>query len=246
MPLPDFSDYIVFVDESGSPVLNPIDPDYPLFVLVFCIVRKDEYADLIQPAFKRLKFEFFGHDMIALHSHAIRKPSGEFAFLQEAAVREAFMGRLNQIMIDAPFKLIVHVIDKLALKQRYVRPYDPYDIALRMNMEQLGLFLKENQQHNRLCHLIAESRGRKEDSQLELEFRRVLDPTRGWGLADRFSFAETPMQLKFVEKKVNSAGLQIADLCGQPIGRHILKPDLVSRPYDIVKEKFHRVLWRFP
>jgi hypothetical protein len=246
MPLPDYSDYIVFIDESGSPVLDPIDPDYPLFVLVFCVVHKDDYASVIQPAFKRIKFRYFGHDMVALHSHAIRKPRGDYSFLQDSELRERFMLELNQTMADAPFSLIVHVIDKIALKRRYTRPFDPYDIALRMNMEQLGVFLKGKGQHGRLCHLIAESRGRKEDALLELEFRRVIDPARGWGLADQFSFTSTPMQLRFVEKKINSAGLQISDLCGQPIGRHLLKPAQPSRAFDIVKSKIFRQIWRFP
>ncbi len=117
------------------------------------------------------------------------------------------------------------MIDKVALKKRHARPFDPYDIALRMNMEQLTIFLEEKQQVGKLCHLVAESRGKKEDDQLELEFRRVLNPEQGWGNAPRFSFANMPMSLKFVEKKINSAGLQIADLAAQPIGRNLLKPE---------------------
>ncbi len=97
MQLPDFNDYIVFIDESGSPVLDPIDPDYPIFVLVFCVVKKDVYTNAIQPAFKRLKFKYFGHDMTALHSHAIRKPKGEYDFLQDARLREAFLNDLTAL-----------------------------------------------------------------------------------------------------------------------------------------------------
>jgi Protein of unknown function (DUF3800) len=246
LQLPTFSDYIVFIDESGSPVLDPIDPDYPVFVLVFCLIHKEVYADKIQPGFKRLKFKYFGHDMTALHSHGIRKPSGEYAFLQNAELRNEFMTDLTALLTDSEYNLIVHVIDKIALKARYTRPYDPYDIALRMNMEQLTMFLREKQQTSKLCHLIAESRGKKEDNQLELEFRRVLDPQQGWGMASRFSFADTPMSLKFVEKKVNSAGLQISDLAAQPIGRHLLKPGQSNRAFEAISSKIYRQIWRFP
>ena len=45
-----FSDYLVFVDESGSPTLGNIDPDFPLLVLAFMIVRKDTYLRDIVPA----------------------------------------------------------------------------------------------------------------------------------------------------------------------------------------------------
>jgi hypothetical protein len=128
--LPDFSDYIVFVDESGSPTLEPVDPNYPIFVLIFCVIKKSDYSHAIQPAFKDLKFKYFGHDMTALHSHDIRKPKGEFSFLQIKELREAFMNDLNEIMGLQPYHLIVQIIDKIALKKKYTQPYDPYNIAL--------------------------------------------------------------------------------------------------------------------
>lgn len=37
---PMFSDYIVYVDESGDHSLDSINSEYPLFVLSFCIFRK--------------------------------------------------------------------------------------------------------------------------------------------------------------------------------------------------------------
>jgi hypothetical protein len=37
-----FSDYLVFVDESGDHGLDVIDAGYPVFVLAFCIVRKED------------------------------------------------------------------------------------------------------------------------------------------------------------------------------------------------------------
>ena len=37
----EFSDYIVFVDESGDHGLENIDPAYSVFVLVYCIFEKE-------------------------------------------------------------------------------------------------------------------------------------------------------------------------------------------------------------
>ncbi len=51
--LPNFSDYIVFVDESGSPTLSQVDAAYPIFVLVFCVINKLVYVDKIQPAIEQ-------------------------------------------------------------------------------------------------------------------------------------------------------------------------------------------------
>ena len=244
--LPDFSDYIVFVDESGSPTLSPIDPSYPIFVLVFCVVNKLVYADKIQPAIKRLKFEFFGHDMAVLHAHDIRKPKGDFLFLLNPKIRERFLARLNEIVSEAEFDLIVQVIDKPKLKTKYARPFDPYHIALRLCVEQLGVFLRDREQKAKLTHIIAESRGKTEDRELELEFRRIGDPDHDWGIARRFPILDTPFALKFVEKKINSAGLQLADLTGQPIGRNYLKPDQSNIAFETLKAKIFKQIGSFP
>ncbi|MFM9851499.1 MAG: DUF3800 domain-containing protein [Sphingomonadaceae bacterium] len=244
--LPNFSDYVVFIDESGSPTLSPMDPDYPIFVLVFCVFAKAAYCDAIQPAIKRLKFDFFGHDMAVLHGSEIRKPRGDFEFLLNPKRRQTFMGRLNEVIEGADFKIIAHVIDKKQLLKKYARPFDPYHIALRMNFEQLNSWLREKHQNGKLTHLIAESRGAKEDRELELEFRRIQDPNFAWGLAQKFPIEETPFTLKFVEKKINSAGLQFADLVGQPIGRNFLKPDQPNQAFTILERKIYRKIWSFP
>jgi len=48
------SDYIVYVDESGDHSLTSIDPDYPVFVLSFCIFRKEVYASGVTPVIRQL------------------------------------------------------------------------------------------------------------------------------------------------------------------------------------------------
>ena len=68
-----FSDYIVFADESGDHGLDKIDAGYPVFVLAFCIFRKQHYIDEVVPALQRLKVRHFGHDQVVLHERDIRK-----------------------------------------------------------------------------------------------------------------------------------------------------------------------------
>lgn len=55
-----FSDYLVFVDESGDHNLVHIDPQFPVFVLLFAIIRKDDYVNRVCPNLQRFKFEFWG------------------------------------------------------------------------------------------------------------------------------------------------------------------------------------------
>ena len=44
-----YSDFIIYVDESGDHSLDSIDRDYPVFVLDFCIFRNDHYAATVAP-----------------------------------------------------------------------------------------------------------------------------------------------------------------------------------------------------
>ncbi len=76
-----FSDFVVYVDESGDHNLNKINPDYLIFVLAFCIFHKNHYTEKIIPALAKFKFKYFGHDAIVLHEHDIRKQNGAFTFL---------------------------------------------------------------------------------------------------------------------------------------------------------------------
>jgi hypothetical protein len=122
-----FSDFIVYVDESRDHSLTSIDTVYPIFVLTFCVFRKDEYAGQIAPAVQRFKFRHFGYDTVVLHEHDIRKRKPPFQFLNRSQViREAFLQELGQIIADAPMTIIAAVINKANLAARYGIPTNPY------------------------------------------------------------------------------------------------------------------------
>ncbi len=48
-----------------------------------------------------------------------------------------------------------------------------------------------------------------------------------------------PFDIAFVDKKSNSAGLQLADLVARPVGMNILRPKQVNRAFDAVRGKFY-------
>ena len=72
-------DYIVFVDESGDHSLESVNPDYPIFVLAFCILPTAVYVEQVTPAVRRLKCQLFGHDLVVLHEHKLPKESAQSA-----------------------------------------------------------------------------------------------------------------------------------------------------------------------
>ena len=77
-------------DESGDHSLTSINPQNPVFVLVFCVFKKSDFIDVAVPAIQKLKFRFWGHDAIVLHGHEIRKRHGDFNILLNAERRADF------------------------------------------------------------------------------------------------------------------------------------------------------------
>jgi hypothetical protein len=85
-------------------------------------------------------------------------------------------------------------------------------------MERLQRYLINLGQAERTTYVQVECRGRVEDAKLELEFRRICDGKNIIGKMPN-------LDIRFMDKKHNSTGLQLADLVAQPIGRHVVKPD---------------------
>ena len=226
------SEYIIYVDESGDHSLESIDPDYPVFVLSFCIFRKQDYVQAITPAIRELKFATFGHDMVVLHEAEIRRKKGVFAHLSKGP-RESFLNRLTEIIDAAAFKLVAVVIDKRKLKDRYFRPEHPYHLALEYGLERIYRLLQDAGQNGALTYVVCEARGAKEDAELELEFRRIC------GGANYFRGA-LPFDLIVANKQTNSEGLQLADLTARPIGLAVLRPDQDNRAAKVLEGKFYR------
>ena len=241
----EFSDYVIFVDESGDHSLTKIDSQYPVFALAFCIFKKDEYIGSLVPRMQRFKFDWFGHDTVVLHEHEIRKQTGPFHILTKLSVRERFHDELNSIFIDAPMTIIGAVIHKLRHRAQYVAPMNPYDLALVFCLERAFEFLRVRGQDQKRTFAVFEARGGKnrelagrygrEDQELELAFRRIVQG------AHQFQRVLMPVfDIQIVSKQSNSIGLQIADLVARPLGLSVLRPNQQNRAMEIVRPK----LWQ--
>lgn len=232
-----FADYIVFMDESGSPVLENPDPDFPLFVLSAVLASKDAYAVDIVPRLQRLKFEAVGHDQLVLHERDIRRQQKDFAFLQaDIEARRTFIDGINAIVAEAPFEIIAAVIDKVRLVARYADPWSPYELGLHFCLEKLLGRLLALEQDERTVHVVFEGRGKREDRELELHFRRIVANEVRWG-NQRLDFTRLRWEAVFADKKSNSSGLQLADLIARPIGLKVLRPAQENRAFEILRSK---------
>lgn len=227
---PRYSNYIVYVDESGDHGLESIDHQYPVFVLAFCVFHKGHYAEKVVPAVELFKFKHFGHDSVVLHENEIRKEKGDFKF-SDRPEKEAFLEELTGIIQTNNFVLISCVIDKGRLKERDGLGSNPYHLALGFCLETLFEFIQEKKQIDYPTHVVVECRGKKEDKDLELEFRRICAGANRWGVT-------LPFRIVFADKKTNSSGLQLADLFARPIGLSVIRPEKANKAFEVLKKKF--------
>ncbi|MEZ5810276.1 MAG: DUF3800 domain-containing protein [Rhizobiaceae bacterium] len=225
--------YIFYADESGDHSLTSVDPTYPVFVLALCGFSKSTYCSRIVPKFQRLKFAYFGHDATVLHERDIRKQVGDFRILNNSEVRASFMRDLSTALESSPFRISATVIYKPELRQDLF-PENPYAISLRICLQQAFRFLSARNEVGKRTYFVFEKRGAREDADLELEFRRLVDGENDLGM---------PLEgfnIHFSDKRANSTGMQIADLTARPIGLKMFRPGQPNRAFDLIVKKIYR------
>ena len=103
-------------------------------------------------------------------------------------------------------------------------------------MERLNSWLLRNNQEGKAIPIRFEARGKAEDKDLELEFRRIC----GNAYKQHFSvtdFSQIDYHISVLDKRSNSTGLQIADLVARPIGLSVLRPQQENQAFKTIKDK---------
>lgn len=227
---------LLFLDESGDHSLEVIDHDYPVFVLGGVIVDRSYYRNEMVPMVEQFKLEHFGNLDVILHTTDIVRARNGFERLIGQDVRERFYDALNQLMTNLEYSVIACAIKKDVHVERYGdRATDPYEYCLKIVVE-------------RFCHhigdiedgglIFAEKRRPDLDDELDRQWKWFCGYGTDFMRAD--SVERRVVDLSSKSKKLNVAGLQLADLVVSPIGRHIIgKPD--RQDWTIVESKFRRV-----
>ena len=244
-----FSNYVVYVDESGDDAWT-INKQFPILSVNYCLFEKEYYLDELIPRFNRLKFKYWGCDNIVLHERDLRQP-GKIA---DPSIRskysrikdergDDFMRDLSGIIDHAEFKCFCVIIDKSKVPEQH-RAFDPYHIALSRGFRQIKNYLKNHAEDelDRDLHFIFEKRDGSQDRSLNKAYQRIrLEGS----LVGRYGDGMFPnFRLELMDKKSNSTGLQIADLTARPIGNHYLqsiglRDNIDVRITDILLKKMH-------
>ena len=199
---------LIYIDESGDHGVDNRNSDYPLFVLVACCFETSDYVRHFVPSMIEFKLRHWGHELAVLHEREIRRPQGEFSFLLNASKRSAFLDDLSKLVRSSRAHVHAAAWDKRDPSRCF-----SYGACLGHLLEELTC----GEADAAPPPVILESRGRHEDE-------RTVKALCGLRL-EKFG------AIRFVDKKANVAGLQMADLCARPIGMKILRPEAMNRAY---------------
>ena len=221
------SNYLVFVDESGDHQLNKYPKDFPMFVLAFIIISKDEYCDHLLPKFSKLKLKYFPDVSTIFHEREIRKAEKRFSFLIDANVRQSFHADLSALMNDINYCVTAIAINKEEKNNRGMLTDDLYELSVKYGLAKVEDFLKERNDFN-YTTVTFESRAysidgyRQADEKLYTYFKKTAYKNFG---------------IEIHIKSAGGLGLQFADLVARPIGIHVLRPEQQNRAWEIIKRK---------
>lgn len=233
---PNDGDYLVFIDESGDALLEPINPAFPLLNLVCVLIRKEHYLDQLLPQLNAIKTAFFGRTDVVLHESEMRQKQGAFAIFADQQTHHRCVDALLTLLNQAPIRIIAACIHKERLKARYTRPFSPYELAMRFCLERIQGYLQHQRQAYRNTQVIFESRGKRGDQSALDQFTKIYQHHQPIGRYQP-NFATFPMEPLFIAKHANVAGLQISDLVARPMARENLRPGSQTRVMQAIAPK---------
>lgn len=236
------SDYILFMDESGTKNINDLGEkdEYPIFVLCGCLINRDSYSTLVEN-FLNIKKSFWPPDgkfknrRVCFISSKIRRRDGPFGpmWLPEDK-KILFYESINNIVSNTNFKIIASIIDKKKHKETYINPEIPYNLAFKFILERTLMFLAPK---NKNASLVIESRSEKDNPELLSIYHSYI--SKGTEYIPGHKLRRHIDGLFFVpkwdSKGKSYVGVELADLCAYPIGGWYL--NRTSKASEVIMPK---------
>lgn len=225
----------MYLDESGDHNLTKIDPDYPYFVLGGVIVDREYQRDVMVVRVKQLKRRFFGRDDIVLHTADIVRARRDLVGLQESDLNAEFLGELTSLMMSLEYTVIACVIDKRRFTAEH--GHDGVDIYRRSLDVLVDRFCDEIGDQADGGIVFAETRRPDLDHDLNMAWEHLKET--GTEHVQGSTINRRIVDLSLKDKRLNIAGLQLADLVVSPIGRAVMEKP-AQADWTVVQSKFRR------
>ena len=241
-----FSRFIAYGDESGTAAVRRADRQFPFFGIALCLFPVENYISEVVPRMQKLKFDHFGHDQVVLHESEYRVRRGDdgedvggkgpFKF-SSSDERAAFLTDLYALFAEVSVTIIATVVDPAKLWMAHGTRFNAYDLALRCCVEQMTGAIRghDDADPDAEIHVVMESRSSTSQNK-EAEGRFYE------GLEGKWSLASAPsprVNLKFADKRSNSAGLQIADGIARTIVQRVARPPQSNQAWDTIAPKMY-------
>ncbi len=235
--------YRLYIDESGDHSYKQLGDSSKRYLgLTACLIEAETYRTRFQPALEALKQRHFPHspdEPVILHRTDIINKRGPFWRLRDLAREEAFNKDLLKSLDEHDYLIITVVIDKMSHINRYgAAAHHPYNYCLAVLMERYCGFLNR---FNAEGDVMAESRGGRENRELEATYQQVYQKGTRFRNVDFFQRSLTSKEMKLKPKKANVAGLQLADLLAYPCKQGLLmEHGRIGTPKGIFGDEIRR------
>lgn len=244
------SNYLLFIDESGTHDMANVDPKFPVFALLGLLVGEKYYAKTLVPRVRRLKKAHGLQPDAVLHSRHIRQWEGDFGFLRDPQRRQKFYEDLNQLFRCLRVRLYAVVINKDRFRDHLFIPLNPYNVSLSQLLSLVcGPRWIPGPWRANVARVIAESRGRREDKELQAVYQKFRhDGLSSFGARDVQNRQPStvarlfPSRVDFVRKSRVVAGLELADLAAYPVGWSEVHQRWDNPSYLVLAEKLKAVV----
>jgi len=214
-------EFRIYVDDCGHHDLKSSDIQEQRYLGLTGVIMKISYErTALTPALDKIKTDIFGRSDFVLHRADIVGKVGIFEALKHEEKRRQFDDALIALFEQANYRAFTVVIDKLEHRQKYVVwRYHPYHYCLEILLERYAQWMNK---HGKTGDVLFESRGKKENRQLEAAYHRIYKSGTDHVPATLFQRVLTSRKIKLQAKRENVAGLQLADLIANPCYRDLI------------------------
>lgn len=226
--------YILFIDECGDHGLTKIDFHFPIFLICGILINENEY-EILKSEMLKLKLCYWKDQSPIFHSREIRKCANAFKILLDEKTKLKFYRELNKILKNHTYSIIPVGINKFSYLKKYGNiGNDPYELCLSNVFDLCVSYLKKQAKSNELV-IFLEKRGEKEDNKLASHVAKIISNGTYKNAIESFKFVR--ITFKFIHKKENLIGLQVADLIAYPIAKYLLNEQALNPAFNIISQK---------
>lgn len=240
-------DYIISIDESGSPNLKQVKKAFrngveaadseKHFTVTACSIAMSDFETarekimaLKRKYWKDALFEYDGKaKRVCFHSRDIRGRRG--AFNPDLIDYDAFIIELSSMMASMPMTVYATHINKVRHVKKYIYPDSPYDLCMTFVLESIMRDIP----NDATCVIVLEARGAREDKELLTQIKNLVDCGNKYNTPDIFKKIKgvyfNPKWCQAANDQMSYWELELADLCAYPIQKYFVygRRDLAFR-----------------